>query len=76
MEESHKLREKIGGQLKIARKKAKLTYTQLSEISGVSRSTLCQIENGVWSASVDMLEKIIEPLNLDLNIEEKTPPPE
>lgn len=74
MEESHKLREKIGGQLKTARKKAKLTYTQLSEISGVSRSTLCQIENGVWSASVDMLEKIIEPLNLDLNIEEKTPP--
>ena len=74
MEESHKLREKIGGQLKQARKNAKLTYTQLSEISGVSRSTLCQIENGVWSASVDMLEKIIEPLNLDLNIEEKTPP--
>ena len=70
----HKLREKIGGQLKTARKKANLTYTQLSEISGVSRSTLCQIENGVWSASVDMLEKIIEPLNLDLNIEEKTPP--
>lgn len=74
MEESHKLREKVGQQLKRARKNAKLTYTQLSEISGVSRSTLCQIENGAWSASVDMLEKIIEPLNLDLNIEEKTPP--
>jgi transcriptional regulator with XRE-family HTH domain len=74
MEESHKLREKVGQQLKQAPKNAKLTYTQLSEISGVSRSTLCQIENGVWSASVDMLEKIIEPLNLDLNIEEKTPP--
>lgn len=74
MEENHKLREKVGQQLKQARKNAKLTYTQLSEISGVSRSTLCQIENGAWSASVDMLEKIIEPLNLDLNIEEKTPP--
>lgn len=74
MEETHKLREKVGQQLKQARKNAKLTYAQLSEISGVSRSTLCQIENGVWSASVDMLEKIIEPLNLDLNIEEKTPP--
>ena len=74
MEESHKLRVKVGQQLKQARKNAKLTYTQLSEISGVSRSTLCQIENGAWSASVDMLEKIIEPLNLDLNIEEKTPP--
>lgn len=74
MEESHKLRAKVGQQLKQARKNAKLTYTQLSEISGVSRSTLCQIENGAWSASVDMLEKIIEPLNLDLNIEEKTPP--
>ena len=71
MEETHKLRAKVGQQLKQARKNAKLTYTQLSEISGVSRSTLCQIENGVWSASVDMLEKIIEPLNLDLNIEEK-----
>ena len=70
----HKLREKVGHQLKQARKNANLTYTQLSEISGVSRSTLCQIENGAWSASVDMLEKIIEPLNLDLNIEEKTPP--
>jgi len=74
MEETHKLREKVGQQLKAARKKEKLTYSQLAELSGVNRTTLCQIENGVWSASVDLLERIIEPLNLDLNIEEKTPP--
>lgn len=66
---THELRSKIGAQLKDARLKANLTYTQLAEFSGVNRSTLCQIENGKWSASVDMLERIMAPLNVTLKIE-------
>ena len=74
MEENHELRKKVGSQLKAARLKAGLTYTQMAEITGLNRSTLCQIENGKWSASIDMIERIIKPLNLDVNIDEKASP--
>lgn len=69
MEETHKLREKVGAQLKDARVKANLTCVQLAELSGVAASTISKIENGKWSASIDMLERIMTPLNVSLKIE-------
>lgn len=67
--ENHELRDKVGAQLKDARIKAKLTGEQLAELSGVTASTISKIENGKWSASIDMIERIITPLNVTLKIE-------
>ena len=67
--ENHELRDKVGAQLRDARIKAKLTGEQLAELSGVAASTISKIENGKWSASMDMIERIIKPLNVTLKIE-------
>ena len=67
--ENHELRDKVGAQLKDARIKANLTCEKLSELSGVTASTISKIENGKWSASIDMIERIITPLNVTLKIE-------
>ena len=67
--ENHELRDKVGAKLRDARIKAKLTGEQLAELSGVAASTISKIENGKWSASIDMLERIMTPLNVTLKIE-------
>lgn len=67
--ENHELRYKVGAQLRDARIKAKLTGEQLAELSGVIAPTISKIENGKWSASIDMLERIMTPLNVTLKIE-------
>lgn len=66
--QEHYLRNKVGAQLKAARIKACLTCGQLADMSGVSTSTISKIENGKWSVSLDMLEKLLPPLNVELNI--------
>ena len=66
--ENHELRDKVGAQLRDARVKANLTCDQLADVSGVSKSTISKIENGKWSVSVDMLEKLLPPLGVDLYI--------
>ena len=66
--QERELRNKVGAQLKEARVKSGLTCDQLADMSGVSKSTISKIENGKWSVSVDMLEKLLPPLDVDLYI--------
>ncbi len=47
-----KIMEQVGENIKLARKRRKLTTTQVSERSGINRSTLYQIEKGNGSVSM------------------------
>lgn len=47
-----KIMEQVGENIKLARKRRKLTTTQTSERAGINRSTLYQIEKGNGSVSM------------------------
>jgi len=47
-----KLMEQVGENIKLARKRRKLTTIQVSERAGINRSTLYQIEKGNGSVSM------------------------
>ena len=64
----------IGNAIKDARKEKKLTQTQLAETVGISRQTLSKLENGfIDKVSLQLFFKVLEGLDLELNIEEKKP---
>ncbi len=47
-----KILEQVGENIKLARKRRKLTTIQVSERAGIDRSTLYQIEKGSGSVSI------------------------
>ena len=47
-----KILEQVGENIKLARKRRKLTTTQVAERAGIDRSTLYLIEKGVSSVSI------------------------
>lgn len=62
----HRIR--IGQRLKEIRKERGMTATELAELCGLSQTTISKVENGRWSASVDILSKICEVLDARLDI--------
>ncbi|RKJ75028.1 XRE family transcriptional regulator, partial [Butyricicoccus sp. 1XD8-22] len=56
----------IGQYIKQLRKQKAYSLVQLSELSGVSNSYLSQIENGKFIPSVEVLDKLHKPLEVDL----------
>lgn len=54
----------IGERLRAIREKKKLTYQQVEELTGISRSALCRIENGHVVASLDEVERIARGLDI------------
>ncbi len=63
-------RERIGDLIKRLRKDKGMTQERLSELSGMTRATICKIESGKFNASIDLLSKLIKPLNAELSIRE------
>lgn len=68
MEGNSNLREKIGNQIKSARKSSGYTLKDLADKCDMPLSTISKIENGKWSVGIDMLEKICNALNVTVNI--------
>lgn len=66
MELNHRLR--IGQRLKDIREAQGLTTTQLAERCGLVQSTISKIENGRWSASLDMLSRLCEALGARVEV--------
>jgi transcriptional regulator with XRE-family HTH domain len=56
--------EEIGENIKLARKRRKLTTLQVSERAGIHRSTLNRIENGDSSVAIGTFFKVFKVLNL------------
>lgn len=57
----------VGNTIKEQRKISKLTQSDISKATGLSRNYICDIEGGRYMPSVDALSKIASVLKLDLN---------
>ncbi|QUM82797.1 helix-turn-helix transcriptional regulator [Moritella sp. 5] len=55
----------------LARKELNLTQKQLASTTGINKATLSQIENGKFSGSLDILERYLDALDLQLTVEPK-----
>lgn len=56
----------IGKEIQNTRKAARLSQTELAELSGLSRAIISQTENGKSTVRMDVLEKILLTLNMRL----------
>ena len=56
----------IGQQIKERRKSLKVTQRLLAELSGVGINTLTKIERGDGNPSLNVLEKVLDTLGLEL----------
>jgi len=61
-------RLRIGSRLREIREAQGLTTTQLGEKCGLTPSTISKVENGRWSASIDILSKICDALGARVEI--------
>lgn len=59
---------KIGEVIKERRKMLKITQKTMSELSDVSINTITKIERCESNPSIDILEKILDTLGLEINI--------
>ena len=57
----------IGKMVSEKRREKSLTQARVSEITGLSRNYISDIEKGRYAPSVDALSKLAKCLNLDLN---------
>ncbi len=53
-------------EIKATRKIAKMSQTELAELSGLSRAIISQTENGKTTVRMDVIEKILTTLNMEL----------
>lgn len=59
-----KILEQLGENIKLARKRRKLTTIQVSERAGIDRTTLYHIEKGSPSVSIGAYFNVLRALNL------------
>lgn len=62
------IRIKIGNQIKVLREEKGLTQEQLSELSGIPRRTIVNIEQGAFNSKIESVQKLAEGLNSTLSI--------
>lgn len=58
----------IGNTIKKRRKMLKITQRTLAELAGVGINTLTKIERGEGNPTIEVLEKILDTLGLELQI--------
>ena len=63
-----KIIEEIGGNIKFARLRRKLTAEQVAERAGISRSTLWQVEKGLPSVSFGTYAQVLFVLGLEKDL--------
>lgn len=65
------IRVVIGERIRNARMEQHLTQRQLAQLAGLSAAQLCNIESGSFSVGIDILYKIADALNLEIQLTEK-----
>jgi transcriptional regulator with XRE-family HTH domain len=63
--------KELAAQIRARRKILKITQRDLAEIGDVSLRTLKAVEKGKANPTIDILERILEPLGLKIAIEER-----
>ena len=61
----------IGKTIKERRKALKITQPDLADLAKISVNTLYKIERGEANPTIDILERILEVLGLDIKLEAK-----
>jgi len=64
-------KKRVGKAITHRRKELQLDILELSNFSGVSSSIISNIENGKSNATINTLEKILDILGLELNVDIK-----
>ena len=64
-----KILEEMGGNLKLARLRRKLTMEQVADRAGISRSTLWQVEKGLSSVSLGTYAQVLFVLGLEKDLQ-------
>lgn len=64
-------RKEIGQAICFARKKLGYTQKVVSEKSGVNKSTISEIENGRFTGSFDLFEKVLNCVGLQFEVTPK-----
>lgn len=58
----------IGNKIKLRRKALKITQSDLSQLANISINTLYKIERGQTNPTIDIIEKIITVLGLEIKL--------
>ena len=62
-------RKRIGQQIKDRRMEFNYSQQDLAKMTRMTAATISKLENGRWSASVDMLSRVASALHLELNLD-------
>ncbi len=65
-------REQIGKSIKARRKDKKLTQLELAKRTRINKTTISEIENGRFTGSFDIFERVIDALDLQFEVVNKT----
>ena len=64
-------KEELGKLIKHRRKVLGITIRELADLTGMSKTTISQIERGVRNPTFDILQHIFEYLSLEIKVEIK-----
>jgi len=64
-------REELGKLIKQRRKVLELTIRELADLTGMSKTTISQIERGIRNPTFEVLQNIFQYLNLEIKVEVK-----
>ncbi|OBT27549.1 transcriptional regulator [Vibrio tasmaniensis] len=65
-------RSEIGLKVKQARNVMGLTQVQVSKLTRINKTTISEIENGRFTGSFDIFERLLNAVNLQFEVAEKT----
>jgi y4mF family transcriptional regulator len=65
------LKEDIGKVIRERRKSLRITQPDLAELAGISVNSLYKLERGESNPTVDLIEKVIAVLGLEMKLEVK-----
>lgn len=61
-------RLRLGREIKKVRESRRLSLRELAKLSGVSHQNILKLENGRYNPSLDILNKILDPLGLEVGL--------
>ncbi|WP_165726731.1 helix-turn-helix domain-containing protein [Pseudoalteromonas sp. SA25] len=64
-------RADIGKQISTSRKALGYTQQKLSEIAGINKTTISEIENGRFTGSFDIFERLLDAVDLQFEVTAK-----
>lgn len=65
-------RSEIGLKVKQARNHMRLTQVQLSRLTKINKTIISEIENGRFTGSFDIFERLLDAVGLQFEVTEKT----